>query len=561
MGAWVRAKLTEKVSGASRRVKNFPLTFCLTPAARPAHSGPMTQPSASLPLFNWLDHRAAGVLLHPTSLPGEQGIGVFDAHAERFLDFLQAAGMRYWQVCPLGPTGYGDSPYQCFSAFAGNPYLIDLRALVSMGLLTPAALAPLAALGPGNVDFGKLYELKWPLLRAAFKRYYELGSPSLDAGGETFVAFQQKNSAWLEAYGFFRALKDHHAGAAWTQWPEHLRSFAAARTSPLRAQLSDAVEMHAFTQYLFFTQWRRLRAAATKRGIEIIGDIPIFVAADSADVWANRELFELDPKTGQPLAVAGVPPDYFSADGQLWGNPLYVWPRHAADGYAWWMDRLRATFDVCDVVRIDHFRGFDSYWRIPFPAKTARIGEWVPGPGLAFFEKVRATFPAAKIIAEDLGDLSPSVVELRDATGLPGMTILQFAFGGEATNAYLPHHAVHNSVVYPGTHDNDATLGWYRTASEKERDHARRYLRVDGREIGWDFIRSAYPSASRLAVFPMQDILSLGSESRINTPGKAEGNWQWRLTAEQLEAPIRDGTAAYLRSFAELYGRLPVGKK
>ncbi len=517
-------------------------------------------PSSS-PLFNWLDQRGAGVLLHPTSLPGDQGIGVFDAHAERFLDFLAAGGMTHWQVCPLGPTGYGDSPYQCFSAFAGNPYLIDLRALVSTGLLSIGELQPLAALPTDRIDFGRLYELKWPLLRTAFARYRQRGTPLLNPADETFAAFKQKHASWLEPYGYFLALKDHHRGAPWTLWPAELRSFALAQKSPLRAQLADAVEMHAFTQYLFFTQWRRLRAAATKRGISIIGDIPIFVAADSADVWANPELFELDQKTGAPIAVAGVPPDYFSADGQLWGNPLYRWDRHAADGYAWWMARLRATFETCDVVRIDHFRGFDSFWRIPWPAKTARVGAWVPGPGRAFFEKVREKFPDAKIIAEDLGDLSPSVIELRDATGLPGMTILQFAFGGEASNGYLPHHASRNSVVYPGTHDNDTTLGWYAAASEKERDHARRYLRVDGREIGWDFIRAAYPSASRLAVFALQDILSLGSEARFNTPGKAEGNWQWRYRADQIENLINGGSAAYLHSFADLYGRLPAAKK
>jgi len=508
------------------------------------------------PLFNWLDSRAAGVLLHPTALPGDQGVGTFDAHAVRFLDFLKAAGLKYWQICPLGPTGYGDSPYQCFSAFAGNPYLIDLHALVAPGLLTHAEIAPLAALDADRVDYGALYEKKWPLLAQAFARFKTAGAPVLAADGESFDEFKRAQAAWLDGYAFFRALKDHHRGVAWWEWPAAVRSYAAATKSPLRAQLAAATEAHAFFQYLFFAQWRALRAEATQRGIEIIGDIPIFVAADSADVWADPELFELDAKTGRPLAVAGVPPDYFSADGQLWGNPLYRWDRHAADGYAWWHARLRASFALCDVVRIDHFRGFDAYWRIPATAPTARTGEWVKAPGLEFFQSVRAAFPEAKIIAEDLGELTPSVVALREATGLPGMAILQFAFGGEdAKNLYLPHNLLPNGAIYPGTHDNDTTIGWYAAAPEKERDHARRYLRIDGREIAWDFIRTSYAAVSRLAVFPMQDILSLGNETRFNSPGKPQGNWQWRCSAPQLEHLVTGGTAAYLKTLGAMYGR------
>ncbi|MES1166676.1 MAG: 4-alpha-glucanotransferase, partial [Pseudomonadota bacterium] len=311
-------------------------------------------PAAPRPLFNWLSTRGAGVLLHPTSLPGDQGIGTLDAQAGRFLDFLQAAGCKYWQLCPLGPTGYGDSPYQCFSAFAGNPYLIDLGEFVAHGLLDPADLAPLAKLGTDRVDFGAIYELKWPLLFKAHERYRRAGEPALFGD---FSEFKQRNAGWLEAYAYFRALKDHHGGKPWWEWPAELRSLAQAAKAPLRALLNPAVEAHQFTQYVFFGQWERIKAGAARRGIEIIGDIPIFVAADSADVWANPGLFELDPQTCLPLAVAGVPPDYFSADGQLWGNPLYLWPRHAADNYAWWHARLRASFELYDVVRIDHFRG------------------------------------------------------------------------------------------------------------------------------------------------------------------------------------------------------------
>jgi 4-alpha-glucanotransferase len=505
------------------------------------------------PLFNWLSARGAGVLFHPTSLPGAQQVGVFDRAADRFLDFLQAAGMSYWQLCPLGPTGYGDSPYQCFSAFAGNPYLIDLADLVARGLLDASDVAPPAGFDPGRVDFGALYRVKVPVLRKAFERYLGAGAPPLDGG--TFADFKAAQSSWLDAYAYFRALKDHHGGCSWTEWPPESRDSAAALGSPLRARLARDIEAHQFYQYVFFAQWRRVRAGAARRGISVIGDLPIFVAADSADVWANPGLFELDPSTGAPLAVAGVPPDYFTADGQLWGNPLYRWESHAADGYAWWRERLRASFELYDVVRIDHFRGFDEYWRIPQPATTARTGRWTRGPGLGLFRAIREAFPAARIIAEDLGVLTPGVVKLRDDTGLPGMAVLQFAFGGDAANLYLPHNLVPNSTIYTGTHDNDTSLGWYASADEATRDHARRYLRVSGAEIGWDLIRTAYGSVSRLAVIPLQDILSLGARGRFNTPGKPEGNWQWRCSQADFDR-LGGGSAFYLRELAALCGRL-----
>ena len=300
--------------------------------------------------------------------------------------------------------------------------------------------------------------------------------------------------------------------------------------------------------------WALIRAAARERGVEIIGDLPIFVAADSADAWANPALFELDPKTLQPLAVAGVPPDYFSADGQLWGNPLYRWSAHQADGYAWWIARMRASFELCDIVRIDHFRGFDAYWRIPYPAQTARVGAWVPGPGLDLFRAFHAAFPAARIIAEDLGVLTDSVLKLRADSGLPGMLVLQFAWGGDATNSYLPHNAVPNSVIYPGTHDNDTTRGWYQAATEAERNHVRRYLRISGEDLPWDFIRTSYASVARLAVVPLPDVFSLDTTARFNTPASAAGNWQWRYRAPALEK-LFGATTEYLRALAQLYGR------
>jgi 4-alpha-glucanotransferase len=513
----------------------------------------MPQPPANGPLFNWLSSRTAGVLLHPTSLPGPQGVGTLDDAALRFVEFLQGAGMSWWQVCPLGPTGYGDSPYQCYSAFAGNPNLIDLRGLVSGGLLKEDEIAPLARHGSGAVDFAALSRLKQPLLRLAAGRHRLAGSPAL--GAEGFAQFKAAQAPWLEAYAWFRALKDHFGGRAWWDWPEKARSFPALPAA-LRRQLGDEADAHQFHQYVFFTQWRRVRAEAARRGIGIIGDIPIFVAADSADAWLFPDLFELG-RDGRPTAVAGVPPDYFSEDGQLWGNPLYRWEAHAATGYAWWKERLRCSFDMYDAVRIDHFRGFDAYWRIPLPAANARSGEWRPGPGLEFFRAVGAAFPGARIIAEDLGLLTPSVEALLRETGLPGMAVLQFAFGGDARNAYLPHNLHPNLVVYPGTHDNDTTLGWYASAGEAARDHARRYLRVDGGEIGWDFIRAAYASVGRIAVVPMQDILSLGSDARLNTPGRPDGNWRWRLAEGTLELLGSGTTAGYLEQLAELYGRAP----
>ena len=508
--------------------------------------------TSSLPLFNWLDHRAAGVLLHPTSLPGAYGVGTFDEAAVAFLAFLAEAKIKYWQVCPLGPTGYGDSPYQCFSSFAGNPYLIDPASLVREGLLTAESLAPLQRLNADQVDFGALYQLKLPLLFTAHAAWKKNPKRVLSFGD--FGAFRKQNADWLTGYGLFSALKDHFSGRPWWEWPAELRSLAKALKSPLASQVADRAEAYEFLQFLFFAQWSSIRSKAAALGVSIIGDTPIFTALDSADVWTSPQLFKLDPKTSRPIAVAGVPPDYFSADGQLWGNPLYHWPAHAAEGYAWWLSRLRASFALCDVVRLDHFRGFDTYWAIPADAPTARTGKWEQGPGLAFFQQVLAKIPGAKLIAEDLGDLTPSVVELREATGLPGMAILQFAFGGDARNVYLPHHQRANCVVYPGTHDNDTTLGWYATADEKSRDHVRRYFRVDGREVGWDFIRSAYASVASLAVIPLQDILSLGSAARFNTPGKSQGNWTWRFRAEHLQA-LRGGTAAYLRDLAALHDR------
>ena len=506
------------------------------------------------PLYGWLTggDRHAGVLLHPTALPGAYGIGSLDENAVAFLEFLAAAGFRHWQICPLGPTSYGDSPYQCFSAFAGNPYLIDVAALVRAGLLTNEDLAPLLRLGGDRVDYGALYNLKWPVLFQAHAQFVRSGRKLLPYGD--FEAFRRQHAAWLPDYALFSALKGHFAGQPWWEWPASMRTPASARKTTLPRQLAERSEAYEYIQYLFFGQWARLRARAAALGIGIIGDAPIFAALDSADVWANPRLFQLDPKTSLPVAVAGCPPDYFSADGQLWGNPLYDWPVHAADGYAWWLARLRANFALFDVVRIDHFRGFEAYWSIPAGSATARPGHWVPGPGLDFFRAIRAALPDARLIAEDLGTLTPEVIALREATGLPGMAVLQFAFGGTSDNFYLPHNHRANCVVYPGTHDNDTTLGWYATADEKTRDHVRRYLRVNGQEVHWDFLRSAYASVCALAIIPLQDLLGLGSAARFNSPGVPQGNWSWRFRVEHLSA-LSGGATAYLRELAELYRR------
>ncbi|MBL9202801.1 MAG: 4-alpha-glucanotransferase [Opitutaceae bacterium] len=506
-------------------------------------------------LFDWLSERSAGVLLHPTSLPSPFGVGAFDESALSFIRVLAAAGLRTWQTCPLGPTGFGDSPYQCFSSFAGNPYLIDPAALVRAGLLTEAAIQPLRYLNRDHVDYGALYERKLPLLfaaHAAWRREPRRGLPYGD-----FAEFRAAEAGWLAGYALFSALKDYFGGKPWWDWPEAVRTFGGAQRSPLHAEVAVRAEAYEFIQYLFFGQWRAVRAEAERFGISIVGDTPIFAALDSADVWTNPKLFQLDPRTLRPTAVAGVPPDYFSADGQLWGNPLYDWPAHAGEHYAWWLARLRANFALCDIVRIDHFRGFEAYWSVPAGAPTARTGKWIEGPGLDFFRAVKAAMPGAKLIAEDLGLLTPATVALREATGLPGMAVLQFAFGGDAANLYLPHNQRANTVVYPGTHDNDTTRGWYAAADEKTRDHVRRYLRVSGQEIGWDFVRSAYASPANLAIIPLQDLMGLGSEARFNTPGKSQGNWTWRYHEEELQT-LAQRSGPYLRELAALYGREPL---
>jgi 4-alpha-glucanotransferase len=501
--------------------------------------------------LEWLTARGAGILLHPTSLHGDQGIGVLGPQAHDFVDFLADAGIGYWQMLPLGPTGYGDSPYQSFSAFAGNPYLIDLHPLIEYGILGEADLQVMRQLPRDHAHFASLYRIKWPLLRLAHKRFVEQQRAYLPNYGR-FSEFCAANAVWLEPFCAFMALKERFNGVFWGDWPAACRDPATARRTRYWEETAQAREAHAFFQYLFFGQWAQLKAYAGERGVSIIGDAPIFVALDSSDVWASPQWFEMNV-AGKPDFVAGVPPDYFSETGQLWGNPLYDWNAMEADGFSWWIDRLRANFRLFDVVRLDHFRGFWNYWRIPAGAGDARSGEWADGPREAFFAEVASQLPEARMIAEDLGDIDAEVRAFRDRVGLPGMAILQFAFDGKPDNLYLPHNLGAHSVLYPGTHDNNTTLGWYRAATPQQQDQVRRYFRVSGSEIAWDMIRQAYQSVSRLTVLQMQDLMALDERARMNIPGTEQGNWQWRMEAGAFEA-VRHSTG-YLRELAWLYGR------
>ncbi len=501
---------------------------------------------------SWLTTRAAGVLAHISSLPGDYGIGNLGPGARAFVDFLADSRVRYWQICPIGPTGYGDSPYQLFSGRAGNPYFIDLGELQAAGLLQASEIIPLRNLPVERVNYGSLYEIFWLVLARAYDRFAASGADRLPGLG-LFQDFRATQAGWLEPFADFMALKSHFGGYPWTMWPEEFREWTPAlhRSLPESARLEAS--RHAFYQYVFFGQWDRLRRHATERGVGIIGDVPIFVALDSSDTWQNRAVFRLD-RHGLPLAVAGVPPDYFSASGQLWGNPLYDWKHLARTGYAWWIDRLRAAFELYDIIRLDHFRGFDTYWEIPADAPDARSGRWLKGPGLAFFDAVRAALPQARIIAEDLGYIGPDVVELRRAAGLPGMKVLQFAYGHDANNVNLPHFYPPDSVAYTGTHDNVTTRGWLEGLSPDYAALVTDYYQLNGTRSAWPFIRAVLATPSRLAVIPMQDLLDLPASATLNRPGTNEGNWQWRFTAVEL-ASLSGEKAATLRHWITLFDR------
>jgi 4-alpha-glucanotransferase len=501
---------------------------------------------------SWLNTRSAGVLAHISSLPGRYGIGNLGAGTRNLVDFLGKAGVRYWQICPVGPTGFGDSPYQTFSARAGNPYFIDLDELALAGLLTDEDLAPLRMLPASGVDYGGLYQNFWRVLALAYDRFAESGRHEICALGSC-AQFRDANSSWLEPFSVFMALKNHFGGQPWTKWPEVYRTWRAGMAASLPPGVRVDVERHAFYQYVFFGQWDRLRRYASARGVGIIGDVPIFVALDSADTWQNRAVFRLD-EHGSPLAVAGVPPDYLSEKGQLWGNPLYDWEYLANEGYSWWLDRMHAAFALFDIVRLDHFRGFENYWEIPAGATDAREGQWRKGPGLHFFRAVRKAIPNAKIIAEDLGYIGPDVVALRHAAGLPGMKILQFSYGHDAGNVNLPHFYTRDSVVYTGTHDNNTTRGWLEGLSNGTAEQVREYFQLTGSTSAWPVIRAALATVSRLAVIPMQDLMDLPAMTALNQPGVAEGNWQWRYSEEQLSRLAAEKLET-LRYWIKLYDR------
>jgi 4-alpha-glucanotransferase len=507
-----------------------------------------------LPILHGMSRaRSGGVLLHPTSLPGRFGIGDLGPAARRFVMFLTRARQRIWQVLPLGPTGYGDSPYQCFSAFAGNPLLISLDALVDDDLLSASDVDDGGEWPVDVVDYGRLSAHRQPLWMRALERFDAHARASARRAFDTFC---REQADWLDEYALFMAVKEAHGLVAWTRWDPpiaHRDPPALARWRQRSARESRA---HQFAQYLFFSQWRALRDHCHAAGVSLMGDVPIFVAHDSADVWARRDLFRLGDD-GTPQVVAGVPPDYFSATGQLWGNPHYRWDVLAAEGYQWWIARMRAVLAMVDRVRLDHFRGFEASWEVPDGATTAIHGRWVKGPGGALFEAMQQALGSLPFVAENLGVITPEVEALRERFHFPGMAILQFAFGTDPqAPGFRPHNYPRNCVAYTGTHDNDTTVGWWTTGvghstrSEAdlvaERAFARRYLGTDGAEIHWDLIRAVLASVASTAIAPLQDVLGIGSEGRMNQPGQPSGNWRWRVRAEALTDAVADrlGTLA-----------------
>jgi 4-alpha-glucanotransferase len=490
--------------------------------------------------------RSAGLLLHPTSLPGPYGIGDLGPGAYAWVDALVAARQTWWQILPLGPTGYGDSPYQCFSAFAGSRYLISPELLVRDGFIQELDLAG-ASFPAAYVDFGAVIPFKTSLLARAWENFLSGAAASLRS---PFEAFCVQEARWLNDFALFSALKDAYGGANWQDWPRELMLRQPTGLRDARRQLSRSVGLHQFTQFLFFRQWKELKHYANSRGVYLIGDVPIFVASDSADVWANPELFLLDEER-RPTVVAGVPPDYFSATGQRWGNPLYNWDALKRSRYAWWIARLRAMFTQVDIVRLDHFRGFEAYWEIPADRPTAEVGRWVTVPGADFLNTVREAFGGLPLIAEDLGLITPEVDALRMQFHLPGMRILHFAFHGDPDDRFLPHNYERTTVAYSGTHDNDTTIGWYANLQEHERRFLHRYLPHGSGDIAWDLIRLAWSSVADRALAPLQDVLSLGSEARMNMPGRESGNWSWRYTENMLTQPLLDRLA----DVTELYSR------
>lgn len=482
-------------------------------------------------------NRSSGILLHPTSLPGQYGIGDIGPQAHEWVDFLASTGCKLWQVLPLGPTGYGDSPYQSFSSFAGNPYIISLESLLEDGLLKPDDLVQKPVFSPGEVDFGSLIPWKLAVLTKAYQRFKESNNPQLK---QELDEFRAQKADWLDDFALFMAIKEALKSVSWSEWPRPLRMRDPYSLRQARQEYQDVFDRQVFFQFIFFRQWTALKKHAIRNGVRIIGDIPIFVAHDSADVWANKDLFYMDSE-GHPTVVAGVPPDYFSPTGQLWGNPLYRWDVHESSGYAWWLSRLRGVLEMVDIVRMDHFRGFAGYWEVPAGNTTAEFGRWVPGPRGKFIRAVQDSLGELPIIAEDLGVITNDVLELLDTFNLPGMKVFQFAFLSDPSDIFMPHNYPQNSVAYTGTHDNDTTLGWFRNSPESERDFCLRYLDVEGEQgLVWKVIRTVWSTVAVFTLAPMQDFLELGTEARMNFPGNPSGNWRWRMTREHMSDRLRE---------------------
>ncbi len=503
--------------------------------------------------------RKSGILLHPTSLPNVYGIGDFGPGAYHFVDFLERGKQSYWQILPLGPTGYGDSPYQSFSAFAGNTNLISPEILVAESLLEAHDLESAPFLSDGKVDYGLVSDWKSERLRKSYQNYLDSDDTVLEAA---FVVFKKQEEKWLDEYALFKALKATQAERSWLDWPKPIRLRDQEALENAVRELAAEIDAERFYQFLFFTQWRSLKEYANGKGIQIIGDIPIFVSLDSADVWCNPEQFKLNEDC-TPEVVAGVPPDYFSKTGQLWGNPIYDWEKMQSEGFSWWVRRVEATLMTVDIVRVDHFRGFSACWEVPADEETAENGEWVEVPGANLFKTLNYALGNLPIIAEDLGVITPDVESLRDQFGFPGMHILQYGFGGDAKNGDLPHNYKSNCVVYTGTHDNDTTVGWFQELTEKDtkqsdkdarriRKHCLDYLAIEGTAINWDLIRAAFASVADTAIVPMQDLLGLDSKSRMNLPATTQGNWQWRAKVSDFSEDLE----LRLGAMTEIYGRV-----
>lgn len=494
--------------------------------------------------------RSAGILLHPTSLPSKFGIGDLGNDAYKFVDFLSKAKQKLWQILPLGPTSFGDSPYQCLSAFAGNPLLISFEKLVEDKICSEKILYDVPDFPEDKVNYGDVIEYKFEILQTIYEEFKATKNKELE---KSFLDFCENEKSWLEDYALFVALKDYHEGKPWNEWEKEISQRKDTAVKHFKNLLKDEIEFHKFIQFLFFKQWLELKSFANSKGIQIIGDLPIFVAFDSADVWVNRHLFEVS-EDGRALFIAGVPPDYFSPTGQRWGNPHYKWELMEKDDYKWWRERISSLLKMTDIIRIDHFRGFYNYWKIPGDAPTAEKGEWVLGPGEKFFSTLEKYFGKLPIIAEDLGILVPEVYELRDKFGFPGMKILQFAFGTNGEKKFLPHNFVRNCVVYTGSHDNDTTLGWWNSIQNDGTDTKEFFLDYtgsNGEDICKDMIRLAYSSIADIVIIPLQDFLRLGSETRMNFPGRPDGNWSWRFRWNQ----INDGLIEEIKRFVDIFER------